>query len=99
MEVFDLMLDENDMDLAINNGDLDLGESTQQHQRDLLVAEPGDFKESPAIGVGILTQLLDDQQPDQMRRQITREFEKDGMKINHMNLSDKFKPEIMANYG
>lgn len=80
MEVFDFIVGD-DGDLFIKNGDLAFGESTEQHQRDLVLAMPGEFRQSPLIGCGIRTELLNSIAPDELRIAIQREFERDGMQV------------------
>lgn len=62
-KVYDILLDETG-DLAIKNGDLVIGESTLQHQRILLLATKGGFKQHPTTGVDIQSYLLDDSDVD-----------------------------------
>ena len=48
-----------DGDLAFSNGDLVVGESTNQHKQDILMAAPGHYRQSPLIGADI-SQYLND---------------------------------------
>jgi hypothetical protein len=48
----DILLDD-DLDLAIENGDFVIGDSEQQHQELILIAQQGSFRASPLTGVGI----------------------------------------------
>ena len=50
----DLRLDEEDGDLYVNaSGDVEFIDSTEQNIEDILISNPGSFKEFPFIGVGI----------------------------------------------
>jgi len=49
----DIMLD-NDLDLAIENGDFVVDDCEQQNQELILIATQGSFRESPLTGVGII---------------------------------------------
>lgn len=80
MEVHDFILGD-DMDLSIVDGDLDFGESTLEHQRDILLAQKGSFRQVPLVGVGITTELLNDQNEDEFRRTVQEQMELDGMKV------------------
>ena len=40
-------------DLMVRNGDFVIGESDGQHIQHIFEAEPGDFKQSPLVGLGI----------------------------------------------
>lgn len=84
-------------DLLIANGDLVIGESTLQHQRHLLIAEKGEYKENPTVGVGIYGFLLDDNVEDMMRT-VVQEFSKDGMLVDSVKLNNDGKLAIDAEY-
>jgi hypothetical protein len=80
----DILLDETG-DLACVNGDFLTGESTVQHQHLLLISQKGEWKESPKTGVGIENFLNEDSNNDMMN-EISDQFEKDGMKVNSVNM-------------
>lgn len=76
------------------NGDIDLqasdilyAESTGQHQRDILLANKGHYKESPETGVGAL-EYMNDNEPDRLLRSIRKEFTRDGMKVSKVSLDN-----------
>lgn len=69
-----------DGDIQLETGDVVYIGSTGQHQRDILIANKGCYKESPAVGVGILG-YLQDTDPENLLRSIRKEFTKDGMKV------------------
>lgn len=48
----DILTDSNH-DLLITNGDLTVGNSDMQHVESILLAYPGEYKNSPLTGVGI----------------------------------------------
>lgn len=64
----------------IADGDFVLSESTRQHQELLLLIEKGELRQFPLSGVGIRTQLLDEN-PAAVRAEIKRQFELDGMRV------------------
>ena len=76
----DILFD-TDGDLLFVAGDIAYGESTLQHQRDLLLARKGDYRNVPTVGVGIADYLNDDEVED-MQRAISREFGQDGMQVD-----------------
>lgn len=86
----------NDSDLLIINNDFVLGESTLQHQQLLLQSNKGDWKENPLAGVSVLSWLKDDNEAG-LLSEIKQEFEKDGMKVNKLQLLNG-KIEIDAYY-
>lgn len=85
---YDILLD-SDFDLLFVDGDMVIGESTEQHQRLLLVCEKGEIREFPACGVGINSYMLDDN-PGSLNGEIKRQFERDGMKV------DAVKSKVVA---
>jgi len=52
----DVLLD-NDLDLAIINGDFVVDDAEEQHQQLILIASPGSFRESPLTGVNIVSYI------------------------------------------
>ena len=87
-EVHDIGLNE-DGSPCIANGDFVISESTEQHQQHLLISEKGNFKEFPFLGVGAINYLLDDGDINAFKKEITKQFELDGMTVNRIILSDK----------
>lgn len=71
-------------DLKIENGDFVFGDATRDNQRLLLLAEKGEWKHAPTSGVG-LRSFLDDESPEDMLREIRRQFTRDGMKVKSLS--------------
>ena len=92
----DILLDEN-FDLQIANGDLVVGESTYQHQKILLFADKGQFKQNPTIGVGS-RRYLETSKPDEFAREIRLEFYGDGMDVKTVSIDDNLEIKIDAEY-
>ena len=46
-----------DGDIDIMSGDILYSESTSQHQKDILLADKGHYKESPETGVGAVNYI------------------------------------------
>ena len=92
----DILLDEN-LDLLIVDGDFVVGESTAQHQKILMLADKGEFKESPMRGVGAL-RFLEEARPDNLLREIRQEFTIDGMLIEGIKIDSLSGIQIEANY-
>lgn len=92
----DLIFDENG-DLAIVNGDFVIGESNNQHQKDILIATKGEIKEFPEIGVGIAAMLSDDDYTD-LLIEAKKNLEYDGMKINNIEFTTDGKLHIDGKY-
>jgi len=97
-EMLDIMLDENE-DLLFKDGDFVIGDATLQHQRHLLKCEKGNIKSEPLTGVGIRNFLLDDEvNAPELKKEIQREFEADGMKIRKLKINELSNCEIEADY-
>lgn len=91
----DILLTE-DKDLSIINGDLHIGYSDMQHISDLLIANPGNYRQWPIIGVGIMKQLngINDKT---IERDIKVALEADGAKNIYIK-SDNSGISITADY-
>lgn len=92
----DFLLDENN-DLIIKNGDLAIGNATLQHQNHIILAQKGEFKNAPEIGVGILTQL-NNENPRELLSEIRKNFEYDGMRVNTLKVATNGNLLIDAEY-
>jgi hypothetical protein len=83
----DILLDETG-DLAIDNGDLLIGNSAVQHLDLLLQSNKGDWKENPLVGIDLIKKLnssINKQNADGLKKQIKLQMEMDGftgIKIN-----------------
>lgn len=93
----DLMLD-NDNILLIRNGDLVVEDSRFQHVKHLLEAEKGFYKFDPTFGVAITRLMNDELAPDELLRLVRLELERDGFKIEKLQLTNLAKLDIDGNY-
>lgn len=85
-----------DFDLVIENGDFKKGESTEQHQQDILIAHKGEFRLSPLVGVGI-SDILNDDGFGENLQEVQRQFEMDGMSIEQVRVKGQ-ELDIKAEY-
>ena len=92
----DILQDPTTGDIDLSSGDVRFGESTRQHQRDILAAHKGDFKTAPGVGVGLETFLRDENTAD-LAREIRTQMAKDGMTVNGLSFSEN-KLTLDANY-
>ena len=92
----DFLLD-NDNDVIIKNGDFVIGDATLHHQNHILLAQKGEFKNAPEIGVGVLTELHSEN-PRLLLSQIRRNFEYDGMKVNSLKVAANGNLIVDAEY-
>lgn len=74
-------------DLEIENGDLLIGLSDGQHQKHILIAEKGEYKQFPELGVGILN-LLNSEDASAMLIAAKRNFEYDRMRVKELRFTD-----------
>jgi hypothetical protein len=86
MEVKDYLSDESN-DLIIRSGDFAIGESTEQHQKRLLLANKGAYKQHPTLGVALNTYLLDARSITAFKGEVTKEFSEDGMLITSITMT------------
>ena len=94
--MIDLVLDASD-DLAVVGGDFVLGECTLQNQRLLVLTEKGDWKSDPSLGVGAMSFLENDHAQD-LARAISKEFAKDGMRVQRVVVLPDGKIQSNAEY-
>ncbi|MCD8081481.1 MAG: hypothetical protein LUF04_14110 [Bacteroides sp.] len=73
-------------DIDLSTGDIESVESTRQHQKDILLADKGYYKEWPGMGVGAHN-FLNDTGPANLLRSIRQEFIKDGMKVKKVSIN------------
>ena len=95
-EVTDILTDE-EGDLMVVNGDFSVGESTVQHQGDLIVACEGEYKQDPMTGVGAVN-FVDDEGPSEFLRKVRIQFTKDGMNVTRSQMNTNGNLEIEAEY-
>ncbi len=94
--MIDILTDENG-DLSFKNGDLDIGFSDNQHQEHILIANKGEYKEFPELGVGI-HQMIGDDDFISVLIETKKNLEYDGMKINNVKFEENGKLNIDGKY-
>ena len=67
---------------------LKIGDSVYQQQTLLLVANKGEIKHSPLVGVGLNNFLLDDSSNDELYQEIGSQFRRDGMTVRSISFTD-----------
>lgn len=81
----DIGLVEDDLQTAA--GDFVVAESTLQHQRQLIANNKGDFKEQPTICVGAYSYIDDEPGYGALAREISKEYSRDNLTINSINVT------------
>lgn len=74
-----------------------VGDTLQQNKALILIAQQGEFKFRPDIGVGIEDILLDNDYL-KFRHKIREHFEKDGLKVTTLDLYANKPITIVADY-
>lgn len=87
---------ERDSDGKIFQG-LVIGETMKQNQALIIVANPGEFKFNPTVGVAIDEMILDNDFL-RMRHRIREHLEKDGMVVRVVDFSENKPLLIDASY-
>lgn len=77
---------DNSYDLDIRSGSLKVGDTTAQNQALIIGSHKGEFKEQPAVGVGISDMLLD-HNPLAWRQEIREQLEIDGQEVNNVQIT------------
>jgi len=73
-----------------------VGDVTQQNTAIILLMNPGELKEQPAVGVGI-NNMLSDKNYLLYKHKIRQQLSADGMQVNHLEITGQ-NIEINANY-
>lgn len=80
----DLLLDSN-QNLLVVNGDFVIGNSLDQNQEDIINYFPGELKQFPAVGVGILKYY--NGSIDNLDSIIRQQLNGDGLNINQLEIT------------
>lgn len=84
-------------DLAISKGDFEIGQTDKQHQKHILLANKGEYKEYPELGVGIV-QMLNDDNYTGILIEAKNNLEYDGMEIDNIAYKENGKLVIDGKY-
>ena len=98
MNPIDILFDPSTGDLAVSGGDLVSGDSTLQHQFDIVSADKAHYHFDPALGVGIVNYLNDQTAMPGLTKSIRSELERDGQDVEAVTISPVGDVQIQANY-
>ena len=88
----DILLDATG-DIAIQNGDMVIGDSKQQHISLLLRTRAGEWKQHPRTGIG-LADYLNSEDPYDLNRMIRQQLTQDGCQVDNLQtVNGKIKIE------
>jgi hypothetical protein len=93
----DIMLDDDNF-LTIKDGDLVVADSRYQHVKHLLQYEKGFDKFSPQSGVAMSNLINDEMNPEELLRYVRLEVERDGFKIEVLQMTTEGKLQIDGDY-
>lgn len=74
-----------------------IGDVTSQNQNTILLAEKGEIKNSPLLGVGIAS-YLDDESPSELLREVRINLRMDGQKVRSCGFDNNGKLIIQGGY-
>ena len=77
----------NNGELKIENGDFCVEDSHAQHEELILLAQKGNFRESPDLGVGI-ADYLNAEDFGGLSVQLKREMKKDGIQVRKLEVNN-----------
>lgn len=86
-------------DIEFINGDFKVKESDSQHVEHVLIADKGQFRQFPLIGVGIKRQLNGSFNPQEIKQIIKLQLESDGYNVRQVTIEptiDDMKIDIDA---
>jgi hypothetical protein len=78
----DILLN-SEFDLDIQDGDFVIGRSDEQQQEILMLATPGDFKQSPEVGIDLIS-FINESEIEKMVDAVREQFTYDGMKVSNV---------------
>ncbi|AYO58196.1 oxidase [Chryseobacterium sp. 6424] len=85
------------LDLEIKNGDFAVGESDSQHTEHILIANKGEYKAAPELGVGI-TQMLNSEDATEFLIEAKKNLQYDGQQVNDIRFTEDGKLNVDSNY-
>jgi len=87
----DILLDENN-ELLIIGGDFVMGQSDQQHVKNIVESFKGEYKQNPLVGFGVINYLKrDDKIESEFRRDLKIQLENDGYNDSNIDLTKGFE--------
>ncbi len=92
----DILLDQ-DFTLLIEGIDFKLCDGNHQNQGLILLANKGEFRQFPFMGVGLL-QYLHDERVGELKGDLTEQLQLDGMTVRKIKVSRQGQVEIDASY-
>ena len=96
--ITDILFDPLTGDILIENGELVIGDSTDQHTNDLITAEKGWYKHAPRRGVGVVNFTNDDDNLSGLTAAIRFELTEDGQNVEYVTIQPNGNLAIQTSY-
>lgn len=84
-------------DLEIRNGDFAVLESDNQHTEHILIANKGEYKAAPELGVGI-SQMLNTEEITEFLIEAKKNLQYDGQTVNDIRFTAEEKLIVDSKY-
>lgn len=84
-------------DLELRDGDLLIGASDNQHTEHILIADKGQYKGVPEIGVGI-TNMLNDETVTEFLIDAKKNLQYDGQTVQDILFTEDGQLEVKSHY-
>ncbi len=81
----DILLDSNQT-IMFENGDIKIGNGLKQHIGAIMNASPGNFRNHPTLGVGIVNFIDSPQDITELEQVVRLNFEQDGYKLSQLDI-------------
>lgn len=73
---------------VLESGDFVVGDATRQNQQLILVSTKGSWRQSPVVGVGAVDYLLDSEDNEELKKEVRKQMELDGMNVIDLSVID-----------
>lgn len=83
-------------EIKIENGDFFVAESDQQHIEHIMIADTGQFRQFPLIGVGIRRQLNGSVNRTDLKQLIRNQLKSDNFTVSKIDVTKNFEITIDA---
>ena len=86
-ENLDLMVQDESSDPEEKDFHLVIGDCSQQHQHLILITQPGEWKDAPALGLG-LENWLNNERPGSLEVATKRQLDAHGFTVNQVTIQN-----------
>lgn len=90
----DILFDDNDV--IVKDGDFFFADSDQQHIKHIMIADKGQFRQWPLIGVGIRRQMNGSINKTDLKQNIRVQLRSDNFTVKRVDVTSDFEITIDA---